>query len=150
MEYNFKKYTQVGKKIEKRMTITRTGHIGLPTQFYKDNKIDDYRFAVIYYDEDAKTVGVKFTKEQEDGALLISKNRDGYGGYLSAKNFFRLNNIPAIRYARRYAYDKISLEQAGLRGDGFLFVIRLTERASGTDHIQRASMSDEAQEVRAI
>lgn len=128
MDYDFKKYTQAGKRFETRMTITRTGHIGLPTQFYKDNGIASYKFAVIYYDKDKKTVGVKFTKEQEIGALLISRNRDGYGGYISAKNFFSFNQINARKYAQRYEYKKIPLHQVGLEGAGSLFVIQLKEK----------------------
>ena len=121
------------------MTITRTGHIGLPTQFYKDNGIANYKFAVIYYDKDRKTVGVKFTKEQEIGTLLISKNRDGYGGYISAKNFFAFNQINPSRYAQRYTYETIPLHQAGLDGTGSLFVIQLKEkpRKTASSHIEQ-------------
>ena len=136
MDYNFKKYTQAGKKFETRMSITKTGHIGLPTQFYKNNKIANYKFAVIYYDKDKRTVGVKFTKEREIGALLISKNHDGYGGYVSAKNFFAFNQIDAKKYAQRYEYEKIPLHQVGLDGTDSLFVIRLEEKPRKTSSSQ--------------
>lgn len=128
MDFNFKKYVQSGKKIERRMTVTKTGHIGLPTQFYKDNKIDNYKFAVIYYDKDNNSVGVRFTNNQEVGALQISKNRDGYGGYISAKNFFAFNKIAVGRYAQRYEYKKLPLHELGLDGSGHLFILQLEER----------------------
>ena len=77
-------------------------------------------------------MGVKFTKEREIGALLISKNHDGYGGYVSAKNFFAFNQIDAKKYAQRYEYEKIPLHQVGLDGNDSLFVIRLEEKTNSS------------------
>ncbi len=128
MDYNFSKHTQVGKRFENRITVTGTRHIGLPTQFYKDNKLSDYKYAVLFYDKTKNVIGIKFTNVKEEGAIAIAINNQGYGGYISGTSFFKANRINAKKYANRYDYEKIPLRDVGFDEDGKLFVFELKEK----------------------
>lgn len=127
--FNFIKHTQVGKRFEERITVTRARTIGLPTQFYKDNDVANYKYVVLFYEKDKNMIGIKFTNEKEDGAIAIAKHNNGYGGYVSATSFFKINRINTKKYAGRYEYEKKSLRQLGLDEDGVLFIIKLQEKA---------------------
>jgi hypothetical protein len=128
MEYNFSKHTQVGKRFENRITVTGTRHIGLPTQFYKDNNLDGFVYAVLFYDKKNNVVGIKFTNTKEEGAIAIAKNNQGYGGYISGTSFFKANRINAKKYANRYDYTKTPLRDVGIEEDGELFMFELKEK----------------------
>lgn len=128
MDYSFIKHTQVGKRFEERITITRTRHIGFPTQFYKDNDIENYNFAVLYYDKEKGVIGIKFTVDREEGAISIARHNKGYGGYVSATSFFKSNRINTKRYAGRYEYKKMPLSQLGMNEEGNLYIIELKEK----------------------
>ena len=128
MDYSFNKHTQVGKRFEDRITVTGTRHIGLPTQFYKDNNLQDYGFAVMFYDKVKNAIGIKFTNTKEEGAIAIATHNQGYGGYISATSFFKANRINAKKYANRYDYKKIALKDVGFDEDGELFVFELKEK----------------------
>lgn len=130
MEYQFIKHTQVGKRFEERITITRARHVGFPTQFYKDNGLEAYNYAILFYDKDKNAIGIKFASEKEDGAIAIARHNKGYGGYISATSFFKANRINTKKYAGRYEYKKVPLE-----GEGELFVIELKEKAGKEDEM---------------
>lgn len=127
-EYSFVKHTQVGKRFEERITITRSNHIGFPTQFYKDNDVANFKYTVLFYDKDNNAIGIKFTNEQEDGAISIARHNKGYGGYISATSFFRANRINTKKFANRYEYKKVTLSDVGFDEAGVLFVIELREK----------------------
>ncbi len=127
-DYNFIKHTDVGKRFEERITITRSNHIGFPTQFYKDNDVANFKYTVLFYDKTSNAIGVKFTNEQEAGAITIAGHNKGYGGYISATSFFRANRINTKKFAGRYEYKKVTLSDVGFEEAGVIFVLELQER----------------------
>jgi|ADGO01.1.fsa_nt_gi hypothetical protein len=133
MQYKFVKHTQVGKRFEERITITRARHVGFPTQFYEDNHIKDYKYAVLFYDKDNDAIGIKFTNENEPGAIAIARHSKGYGGYISATSFFKANRINTKKYAGRYDFKKVPLREVGFEEDGDLFVIELKAKERKED-----------------
>lgn len=128
MDYQFIKHTQVGKRFEERITVTRARHIGFPTQFYKDNGLEAYNYAVLFYDKAKNAIGIKFAASQEDGAISIARHSKGYGGYISATGFFKLNRINSKKYAGRYEYKTVPLRDVGFDEPGNLYIIELKER----------------------
>jgi hypothetical protein len=128
MSYNFIKHTQVGRRFEERITITRSRHVGFPTQFYKDNALETYNFAVLFYDKEKNAIGIKFSAEKEDGAIAIARHSKGYGGYISATSFFKANRINTKKYAGRYEYNKVPLTSLGFEESGDLYVLELKEK----------------------
>ncbi len=128
--FNFQRFTAVGKRFEDRITITRNRAVGFPTQFYKQNYIDSYKFGVLYYDSNLNAIGVMFTNsEDEQGRIAITKSSN-YGGHILANSFFKANRINTKKYAGRYDYEKKPLSEAGLEGEGDLYIIYLKEKQS--------------------
>ena len=129
MSYSFQRFTDVGKRFEDRITITRGRAIGLPTRFYNDNKIGDFKFAVLFYDKQKNAIAIMFTNNaDEQGRIAIARSGDSYGGHILATSFFKANRINSKKYANRYDYKKISGAEAGLSDQTDLFVIELRER----------------------
>lgn len=118
----FKRFTDVGSRLENRITVTRSQTFGFPRYFYKENHIDDYKYVVLYYDGDGR-VGIHFTSDDdEEGKIAILKNKQGYGGSVIARNFFKLNNIDLDKAHGKFQWSKKDI-------DGItLFVINLKEK----------------------
>jgi len=135
MNYNFIKHTQTGKRFEERITITRTNHIGFPTQFYKDNNVDKYMYVVLFYDKTNNAIGIKLTNDKEPGIKAIARNNKGYGGFISATSFFRENRINTKKFSGRYEYEKIGLSDVGFDETGVIFVINLREKQIKEDNV---------------
>lgn len=122
MEYQFKKFEKKNVRMESRITLTKSNSIGLPDKFYRDNGIKNFKYAVLYWDEKNKAIGIHFTnKEDENGFKIIHGQK--YGAQIVVRSFLKENNINPKIYHGRYDYGKHNLE-----GVGELFVIKLKER----------------------
>lgn len=131
--YNFVKHTQTNKRFEDKITVTRNRAIGFPTQFYKDNGLDGYKSAVLFYDVEKNAIGIKPTNHDEAGKISINKSKDGYGAHLVATSFFKANRINTKKFAGRYDYKKIPLTDVGVEEEGSMFIIELTENKKDSD-----------------
>lgn len=124
MDYVWQKFESVNRRLEHRLTATRSGYVGFPSKFYEDNKISEYKFVILYYSPPEKAVGIRFSNdENEKGVLKIHHNKDGRGGWVVAKNFFRTNNLDYKIYYGRYDWSKETFE-----GVGELYFFKLKER----------------------
>ena len=129
MEFNFVQHVAVGKRFEDRITVTRSRSIGLPTQFFEDNKIKDFKYATLFYDKTRMAIGIQFTNDEGmPGKITITRNNQGYGGHLLATSFFKANRINVKKFAGRYDYEKKTLRELGIEKDGEMFIIELTEK----------------------
>lgn len=127
MGFNFQRFTDTDSSFAARVTVRqRTGQIGFNTGAINRFKIRDYTFAILYFDEQEKTVGIELTNEMQDGAIEIKQSRSNT--YIRGKNFCDLHGI-----------DYTSVQRFELRRDeetGFLF-FRLSEEiksAAGEDN----------------
>ncbi|SRR5260221_3823474 len=124
------KFTNVNKRREERLTITRSGSIGFPSQFYLDNQIANFKFTVLYYDEEQKKIGLQFTSdENEKDKISIVHDKNGHGGYVLARNFFKTYKIDPNNFAGRYEYLK---ENDPAIGE--MLTIKLLERTQKKDN----------------
>ena len=99
-----------GKRFEDRITVTRNRVIGLPTQFCEINSIQDFMYAVLFYDKTNNAIGIKFTNEiTETGKIKITKNNQGNGAHIPATSFFKANRINTKKYAGRYEHKKVKI-----------------------------------------
>lgn len=120
MTYDFVKFEDRHARFESRITITGSYSIGLPTKFYRDNNIEDYQFAILFWDSKSKAIGIHFSNdEKEVGRIKIARTKD-YGGMIAVKSFFTKNEIDPKLYKGRYEWEKI--EQSGV---GAMYVIKL-------------------------
>jgi len=110
MDYNFKRFEGRHSREEDRITITRSNSIGLPRKFYNDNNIKDYGFAILFWDEQKKAIGVQFTNDKgEKSKFSILRNKAGYGGGIIARSFFKSNKIDPNIYHGRYVWKKVNI-----------------------------------------
>jgi hypothetical protein len=100
--------------------VTKSQSIGLPTKFFNDNGIKDFKFAVLFYDKSVNAIGIKFTNdENEKNGFSIVKS-DNYGGNIVSRSFFKAHNIDTVKYHGRYNWKNVDLENIGE-----IFVIEL-------------------------
>ena len=124
MEFNFKKFEGRNRKQEDRITITRKSYsMGFPQKFYIDNKINEYKYVVLYWDSNNKAIAIHFSNSgQETNKIKISVSKDGYGGGVGIKNFLRFYKIDPEIYYGRYDWKKEDLENIGK-----VYIIELKE-----------------------
>ncbi len=130
MPYNFKKVESRNARTENRITITKSNGIGFPTKFYKDNKINEFKYVILYFDTDQKALGLQFSNDEvEKNKFSILHSHSGYGGSIVARSFFKTYGIEPKSYYGRYAWKVESQENIGN-----LYVINLKERQSVSDN----------------
>lgn len=128
MDYQFQKFTDVGKRFEDRITVTRNRAVGFPTQFYKQNGLKNFKYGVLFYDSKKNAIGIKFTNDESEEGRTTINHSTNYGGHLLANSFFKANRINTKKFAGRYDYKKQSLRSMGFEEDGSIYIIQLKER----------------------
>lgn len=121
MIYNFKKFESTGGKYETRITITGSRSIGFPTKFYNENNIKRYKFVILFYDEEQKVIGLKFSDDKEEPHKYTLIKSDNYGASIVATSFFKKYNLDPKKYKGKYDWKKVRTEF------GNLFVIELNK-----------------------
>ena len=123
-EYKFTKFEGQHCREENRITITKSSdQIGFPTKFYKDNKINSFKYVVLFWDKENKAIGIHFTNdENEKNRSSIIHSKAGYGGGVIARNFFRANEIDPKLYYGRYNWKNQNID-----GVGKLFIFEIKE-----------------------
>lgn len=120
MNYNFSKFESTHSRYEARITITSSKSIGFPTKFYNENKIDRYKYVILYFDEEKKAIGIQFSiDEKEPHKFTIIKSKTGYGGSIVATSFFKKHEIDPKIHKGKYDWQKVKTPF------GELFVIEL-------------------------
>lgn len=121
----FEKFENRHARSEERITVTKSNSIGFPAKFYQENNIKDFKYAVLYWDAGVKEIGVRFTNDdaEKKNGFGISRSKQGYGGSVVVRSFFRHYKIDPKLYHGRYEWRKEAQE-----GLGELFVIKLVQR----------------------
>lgn len=104
----FQKFVETGRSFRPKVTIRRTGSLGFTIAAIKKFDINEYPYAVLYYDSEGQKIGIKPTAEPEDGAVKINRARQST--WISAKRFFDFYEIP-IKNGR---YDAILDSKEGM------------------------------------
>lgn len=124
--YKFIKFEGRNARLEDRITVTKSESIGFPTKFYKDNNIGNFKYVVLFYDQEKKAIAIQFTNDLvEKNKFAIIKSAQGYGGAVVARSFFKSLGLEAKKYAGRYDWEKTNIE-----GIGEVFVIKLIEKVT--------------------
>ncbi len=114
-------------RVVDKITITKSNQLNFPAAFYKINKIEGKKGAMLFFNKTARKVAVQFTDDVLPQGFKLALSNDGkYGAYLSARSFLTLNGISDKKYAKRYNYEKI----VGANGQT-VFVIDLTKGEDG-------------------
>lgn len=122
--YNdLEKFEGLHSRQENRITITKSYSVGLPTKFYLDNNIHQYKYSVLFWSKDRKIMGIHFTSnDNEKNKFSVGKN-EKYGGSISARSFFKHYEIDPKLYFGKYDWEKIKKD-----GVGEIYVIQLTAK----------------------
>ena len=124
MIYDFQKFEGKDVRLENRITITKSNSIGFPSFFYTKNKINSFKYVVLYWDKKNKAIGIYFNNnEQEKNKFTIIHSKSGYGGSVVSRSFFKSYNLNPKKYYGRYQWKKIKLENVGT-----VFVIELKKQ----------------------
>lgn len=123
MAYNFKKFEKRNIRQESRITITKSYSMGFPQKFYQDHGVKNFKYAVLYYDEANKVIGIYLTNEKDKNGFSIIHSQK-YGGQVVIRSFLKTYNIDPKIYHGRYEWEKYNLE-----GVGEIFVIKLREKS---------------------
>lgn len=128
---SFVKFTAINRRSVNKISITASNTFNFPSKFYNDNKLDKYKYVVLFYDKGRMAVGFSFINdEDEKSKLTLQKSDKGYGGFISATSFFKVNNIDTKLCKGRYDWTKEKLDDKEE-----LFVIELksvSERGSSS------------------
>lgn len=104
----FVKFTNTGGRIgTPRASIWTRGQIGLNQGAVLEYDLKDYTYAVLYYDEGGKKIGIEFTNDKNaEGAIKLVVRRKA-GISMSALPFLKTFRIDFIK-TRQYdlSYDK--------------------------------------------
>lgn len=90
----FVKFTRTGARIgTPRVSVWSRGQIGFNQAAVDDYGIDKFKFVVLYYDEDAKRIGLEFTNDEKaDGACKLAFRKNA-GVSISAIAFLKTFKI---------------------------------------------------------
>lgn len=120
----FVKFEETNKRQEDRITVTGHSSFGFPTKFYNDNKIEEYKYVTLFFDEDNNEIGFYFhSNEAEKHKFSILKSKQGFGGSIVASSFFKSKSLDSKIYRGRYEWKKLNQE-----GFGEMYVIKLKIR----------------------
>lgn len=121
MEYKFQKFEGRNVRLEDRITITKSHSIGFPQKFYNDNNIKKHKYVVFYWDMGSQSIGVHFADdENEKNKFSVIHSKDGYGGSVVARSFFKTYGLDPKEIHGRYDWKKVNID-----GVGEMFVIQL-------------------------
>lgn len=123
MDYQFKKFEGRNVRLEDRITITKSNSIGFPQKFYQDNKIEGFKYVVLFWDEKSKAIGINFINDVEEKNKFTIIHSGKYGGSIVVRSFFRTYGINLDIYHGRYEWEKHNIE-----GVGDVYVIKLEEK----------------------
>ena len=93
----FKRFTEKkyrsGKIGEPMMSVLKSAQMSFNTPAMRQFELFDFDYAVLYFDEDTRTVGIMLTNDDgEDGVYkLIKRETGGYG--ISARKFLNFHEI---------------------------------------------------------
>ncbi|MDD5749457.1 MAG: hypothetical protein PHO91_01560 [Patescibacteria group bacterium] len=121
---NLQKFPGKGTKISRKISITKSNSFGIPPTFYKENDLDSYDYANLYYDPGNKIIGLEFSNNSEPGSFKLTRHGTGDKTSASfvARSFFKTYNIDSKKYYGRYSPDDI------MQDGNKIFLIEIKER----------------------
>ena len=99
---SFEKYE---KPIEPRCSIRKNGQIALNSAMIKQFEIDENSYAHLFYDAEAKQIGIKIDEEKSKGARKLTIINDM--AVISGMGFMKKFAIEPVTKARKFEPDFI-------------------------------------------
>jgi hypothetical protein len=107
----FERFTQTGQRFKPKISIwSKGGQMGLNQGAIVKYNLDNYRYAILFFDREIKRIGIKFTNEENEEGVINFKTRKT-GGVIPAKSFL---DFFGIDYSETRKYDLIFDEKSKL------------------------------------
>jgi hypothetical protein len=88
----FEKFTQTGQRFKPKISIWEGGQIGFNQGAMKRYKLDNFQYAILFFDREENRIGIKFTNtEKEEGVIKFNHRKTG--GVISGKAFLDFYDI---------------------------------------------------------
>jgi hypothetical protein len=111
----FERFIKKGRSYKPRVSIWSRGQIGFNQGAVEKHNLNSYTYAILFYDEHTKRVGIQFTNdESEAGAIKLVKRTAGFS--FSARAF--LDSID-------YDYSKTKKYDMEFDQEAQLFIIQI-------------------------
>ena len=96
----FERFTEIGQSFKPKISIwANGGQIGFNQGAMKKYKLENYQYAILFFDKENKRIGIRFTNdENEEGANKFNHVR----GVISGKAFL---DCYGIDYSKTNRYD---------------------------------------------
>lgn len=97
----FERFTKVGRGYKPKVSIWSKGQIGFNQGAVLRLNLKKYKFAILFYDQESRRVGLRFTNDiNEDGAVKLHVRKTG--AVISARSFL---DYYGIDYSKKQKYD---------------------------------------------
>lgn len=84
----FVKFTESARSYKSRISVRVNGTIGFTSGAVKKFELRSYKSAILFYDKDTRSVGIKPTKEEKDEPGAHPINMGKTGAWISCRRFF--------------------------------------------------------------
>lgn len=101
-------FTETDTSFAARVTIRQTGQFGFTSGAINRHGIGDYTYAILYFDEQRRAIGIELTNEQKPGAIPIKKSPSNT--YIRGKNFC---DRYGIDYSKAYRFNLSEDKESG-------------------------------------
>ncbi len=119
--YNFVKFDGIYPRGDTKIAIHNSGIIRLSSQFCRLLNIEKFQYVVLFYDKVNRAIAIKFTNNDEEGRLKITKDRTAAS--ISGKAFMTANKLNLRSYFGRYDWEKQNIPNIGE-----VFIIKLGKK----------------------
>lgn len=100
----FERFTLRGRGFKPQVSIWSRGQISFNQGAVRRYKIDKYKYAVLFFDQDTNRIGIKLTNDDtEDGVQKIGIRKSGV--MLAAKSFLEYYDVD-FSETRKYTLQK--------------------------------------------
>ncbi|MFA5373577.1 MAG: hypothetical protein WC354_05275 [Candidatus Omnitrophota bacterium] len=97
----FERFTNVGKSFKPKISIRGNSQIGFNCASIREFKLNEYKFAVLFYDKESKRIGIKLTNDKSEEGACKLRVRAEAGASMSARSFidcYKLGSLKSYRF----------------------------------------------------
>jgi len=87
------KFTKTGRSFKPKISVRGDSQIGFNRAAIREFKLKDYSFAILFYDEQAKKIGVKLTNDKNEEGICKLRVKEEAGASIPARSFIACYKI---------------------------------------------------------
>ncbi len=98
----FEKFTQTGRSYKPKISIRSNGQIGLNQGAIERFKLNEYKYAILFFDGESDRIGIKLTNTEEEGICKLQVRKSNAA--ISGKAFL---DYYSIDYSKTTRYEAV-------------------------------------------